>query len=138
MLKKIGALLAAVLVVVLLLAATKPDTFQVTRSATIGAPPDSIWPFLDDFHNWGSWSPWEKMDPAMTRTYSGAASGVGAVYAWSGNKKVGTGRMEIDEAQPRIRVSRSRWISSRPFESHNTAQLLAGPRPGIPRSSPGR
>jgi hypothetical protein len=122
MLKKSAAVLAALVVVILILATTKPDTFQVRRSASFKAAPDSIWPYLVDFHNWSAWSPWERLDTAMTRTYSGAPSGVGAVYAWSGNKKVGTGRMEITGAEPDSSLTIALDFFT-PFESHNTARF---------------
>ena len=82
-------------------AATKPDTFEVRRSASIKAPPERIFAILNDFQRWGAWSPYEKKDPAMQRSFSGAAAGKGAVYEWDGNKDVGKGRMEItDTAAP--------------------------------------
>ena len=71
------------------------DTFTVERSTTIDAPAAAVFARLVDFHRWGEWSPWEDIDPAMSRTFSGAESGVGAVYEWSGNKKAGAGRMEV-------------------------------------------
>ena len=74
------------------------DTYTVERSTTIGAPPEPIYRQIADFHNWSNWSPWEGVDPGMERTYSGADSGPGAVYAWAGNRKAGSGRMEITEA----------------------------------------
>ena len=64
------------------------------------APPEKVFPLLDDFHHWAQWSPWEKLDPALQRSYSGPEKGVGAVYDWTGNNKVGTGRMEILESTP--------------------------------------
>ena len=76
------SLVIAVLVAigaVLGLATTKPDTFRVERATTIQAPPDKVFPLINDFHNWAGWSPWEKMDPGMKRTHSGAQSGKGAV-----------------------------------------------------------
>ena len=75
-----------------------PDTYRVERSTTIQAPPDTVYEQVVDFHRWTAWSPWEDLDPAMRRTYSGPDSGVGAAYAWSGNRKAGQGRMEITEA----------------------------------------
>src|SRR4051794_26717263 len=90
----IFGLLAVIIIGVLIVAATKPDAFRIQRSATINAPPEKVFPLINDFHNWPAWSPWEKMDPALNRTHSGAASGKGAVYEWLGNKKVGQGRME--------------------------------------------
>ena len=74
------------------------DTYPVERSQTIDAPPTRVYAQIADFHNWTSWSPWEDVDPDLERTYSGAESGTGAVYAWSGNRKAGQGRMEITHA----------------------------------------
>lgn len=74
------------------------DKYTVERSATIAAPPARIYEELVDFHRWTAWSPWEDLDPQLQRTYSGPESGVGSVYAWSGNRKAGKGQMEIREA----------------------------------------
>lgn len=95
MLKKLVIAVVVILAVIAGLAAMQPDTFTVTRSITIKAPPEKIIPLVNDFRNWQSWSPWENLDPNMQRTFSGAASGTGAVYAWQGNSDVGKGRMEI-------------------------------------------
>src|SRR5450432_2969916 len=95
------AIIVVLLVAALLVkAATKPDIFRVQRSATIQARPEKIFPYIADFKNWALWSPYEKLDPNMTKTHSGAPNGVGAVYAWSGNRKAGEGRMEISQAVP--------------------------------------
>jgi hypothetical protein len=75
------------------------DTYTVERSVTIDAPPARIFDQIADFHNWLSWSPWEGLDPDLKRTYSGSESGTGAVYAWSGNRKAGQGRMEITDSK---------------------------------------
>src|SRR4051812_3172041 len=96
---------AAVVVALLVYAATKPDTMQVQRSTIVDAPADTIFPLIADFYNWGAWSPFDKLDPAMKRTYSGAASGKGAVYEWAGNSKVGQGRMEITDLSRPSRVA---------------------------------
>lgn len=98
MLKKALIVIVVLVAGVFGFAATKPDTFHFERSATINASPDKVEPFLNDFHKWQAWSPWEKLDPNMKRTYSGADSGVGAVYAWEGNSDVGSGRMAITHA----------------------------------------
>src|SRR5215204_4460394 len=88
MLKKVVAAFVILLAIILLVAATKPDTFRVERSTSIKAPPEKVFALLDDFHRWSAWSPWEKMDPAMRRSFSGPARGAGAVYEWAGNSKV--------------------------------------------------
>jgi len=74
------------------------DTYTIERCATIDAPPSRVYEQIADFHNWTKWSPWEGIDPELKRTYSGAPSGIGAVYEWSGNRKAGEGRMEITSA----------------------------------------
>ena len=80
--------------------------FEVVRSTTIAAPPERLHDLIDDFHQWRSWSPWEDVDPDLRREYSGAESGVGARYAWEGNRKAGKGNMEIVDTQPeRVEVS---------------------------------
>src|SRR5437868_13079383 len=96
----VAAVLVAAVAVVLVIAATKPDDFRVQRSARIQAPLQKIAPLIADFHAWTAWSPYEKLDPAMQRTYAGAASGKGAVYEWADSGQVGQGRMEILDASP--------------------------------------
>ncbi|HEY0783961.1 MAG TPA: SRPBCC family protein [Thermoanaerobaculia bacterium] len=120
------ALLVVAVVGVLLYATTRPDSFRVERQATIHAPADQIVPLLTDFHAWSRWSPWEKLDPAMKRTWSGAASGKGAAYAWDGNSKAGAGRMEITEASPaKVAIQLD---FSRPFTAHNLAEFTLEPQ----------
>ena len=127
MIKTILGVIVVVVAALLGYAATRPDTFSVQRAASIKAPPEKIFPLIDDFHRWPVWSPWEKMDPDMKRTYSGAAAGKGAAYAWQGNNKVGEGRMEIlDDPAPSKVVIKLDFI--KPFEGHNTATFLLVPK----------
>jgi uncharacterized protein YndB with AHSA1/START domain len=98
--KKILIGLAIIIVVFLVVVALQPADFQVTRAATIAAPPETVFAQVNDFHKWKAWSPWEKKDPDMERTYSGEPAGEGAVYAWSGNSEVGEGNMTITESSP--------------------------------------
>jgi hypothetical protein len=116
---KIAAIAVAVLVVaILLFAATRPGTFRVERTVNIEAPPEKIFPLIDELRNLEAWSPWEKVDPAVKRTYSGAAAGVGAVYEWTGNKDIGQGRMEIVESiAPSSITLKLDFV--KPFEAHN-------------------
>jgi uncharacterized protein YndB with AHSA1/START domain len=123
----IAVVLAIAIAVVLILAATKPDRFSVERTINVTAPPEKIFPLIDDFHQWGSWSPYENKDPAMQRSYSGAASGKGAVYGWDGNNNVGSGRMEIlDTSAPARIVIKLDFF--KPFEGHNTAEFTMLPQ----------
>jgi uncharacterized protein YndB with AHSA1/START domain len=123
----IAVVLAIAIAILLILAATKPDTFTVRRATTVKAPPETIFSLINDFHQWGTWSPYETKDPAMKRTYSGAASGNGAVYAWQGNKNVGSGRMEIlDSSVPSKIVIKLDFFA--PFEGHNTAEFTMLPQ----------
>ena len=121
----LGGLLVAAL---LGYAASRPDTFRMERSTHIQAPPEKVFPFLDDFHRWSLWSPWERLDPDLKRSFSGAPSGVGAVYEWTGNKKVGTGRMEMMESHPSHVVVKLDFL--KPFEAHNTAEFSLIPAAG--------
>jgi hypothetical protein len=90
---------------VLILAARRPDSFRVERATSIGSPPDRIFPLINDFKHWSSWSPYEKKDPAMKRTFAGEHSGKGAVYEWDGNAQVGKGRIEIIAASAPSRLT---------------------------------
>ena len=122
MLKIIAILLVLVVAGVLAFAATKPGVFRVQRTASIKAPAEKIFPLIEDFQRWSAWSPWEKLDPDMKRTYSGPPSGKGAVYEWNGSNKVGQGRMEITDVSPPNRVT-IKLDFLRPFEGHNTAEF---------------
>jgi hypothetical protein len=124
-----AVVLAIAIAIVLILAATKPSSFSVERAIDIGAPADQIFPLINDFHQWGSWSPWENKDPAMKRSFSGAASGKGAVYGWEGNSNVGSGRMEILEASAPSKIL-IKLDFFKPFEGHNTAEFTMLPQGG--------
>jgi uncharacterized protein YndB with AHSA1/START domain len=102
------------------------DTYTVTRSATIAAPPARIYEQLVDFHNWTNWSPWEDLDPDLKRTYSGSESGKGAAYAWSGNRKAGQGQMEITEATEPSTVKVD-VIFEKPFKARNDTEFTIRP-----------
>ncbi len=111
---------------VLLFGMTRPNDFSIQRSVSIKAEPAKIYPLLIDFRQWPAWSPWEKLDPTMTRTLGGAASGPGATYAWSGSGKVGAGRMEILEAAAPSKVS-IKLDFIKPFEGHNVTDFTLVP-----------
>jgi Polyketide cyclase / dehydrase and lipid transport len=122
----IAIVLAIAIAIILIVAAAKPNTFSIQRAIIVKAPPERICPLINDFHQWGTWSPYENKDPAMKSSYSGAASGQGAVYAWEGNKNVGSGRMEILEASaPSKIVIKLDFFA--PFEGHNTAEFTMLP-----------
>src|SRR6202140_3299435 len=123
----IAVVLAIAITVILILAATKPDRFSVQRATAVKAPPERIFPLINDFHQWGNWSPYETKDPAMKRSYSGAASGKGAIYQWDGNKNVGSGRMEILDASAPSKIQIKLDFFA-PFEGHNTAEFTMLPQ----------
>jgi hypothetical protein len=127
MIKTIGAVVVILIAAVLMFAATKPDSFSVQRATSIKAAPEKIFALLDDFHNWGVWSPWEKMDPSMKRTFNGPANGKGSVYEWEGNSKVGQGRMEITDASAPSQVT-IKLDFIKPFEGHNVAEFVLEPK----------
>jgi uncharacterized protein YndB with AHSA1/START domain len=129
MLATIIIVLVVAIAAVLIVAATRPDTFSVKRAATIAAPPDRIYPLIEDFHQWGAWSPYDKRDPAMTRTFSGAERGKGAVYEWDGNNKVGKGRIEVTDAAAPSRVT-LKLDMIKPMEGHNVVNFTLEPNGG--------
>ena len=128
MLKSILLVLFTGIALVLLLAAFRPDSFRVERSLAIQAPPEKIYPHLTDFKAWGRWSPWEKKEPNLKRTFAGAPAGVGSTYAWEGNE-VGHGRMEIAEATPASNV-RIKLDFVKPMEAHNIVDFTLRPEGG--------
>ena len=111
-----------VLAGIFIAAAFQPNEFKVQRKALYRAKPAALFAQFSDFHAWASWSPWEKLDPAMKRTFSGAARGKGAAYAWEGNDKVGTGNMLITEVvEPSKVVLELNFL--KPFEGHNKTEF---------------
>jgi uncharacterized protein YndB with AHSA1/START domain len=131
MLKILGVILGVIVLAVpgvaAYAAATQPDSFRVTRSLDISAPPEKIYPILSDFHRSPEWSPYEKLDPDMKRTHSGAAAGKGAVYAWDGDSNAGAGRMEIVDAVPNQSVT-LKLDFIRPFEGSNVVEYNLQPK----------
>ena len=107
--------------------ATRPAIFRVGRSTTVNAPPEAIYPLIEDFRRWAAWSPFEKLDPALRRSFSGSERGKGAVYEWEGNKKAGQGRMEITDTSPPNGVT-IKLDFLKPFESHNITEFTMEPR----------
>ena len=92
--------LAAVVIVFVAIVAMQPSDFRVARTAVIAAPAPAVFAQLNDYRNWKAWSPYEKLDPAMKKTYEGAAAGTGAIYTWAGNSQAGEGRATITESRP--------------------------------------
>ena len=126
MLKAIGITVVVAISAVLVTAAFQPDRFAVSRSATVAAPPERIFGLISDFHRWQAWSPYEKLDPAIRRRFSGPEQGTGAAYQWEGNSKVGSGRMTIIKAPSPTQVA-IRLDFEKPFEAHNVATFTLEP-----------
>ena len=124
----IGVGLLGLVAVFSLVVATRPSRFHVERSAPVPAPPELVFPLIDDFHRWPEWSPWEKLDPAMQRQYSGATSGPGATYEWAGNDDVGRGRMRITDSQAPARVAIALDFIE-PWQASNTTLFSIAPGP---------
>jgi uncharacterized protein YndB with AHSA1/START domain len=125
--KKILMGLVLVLAAFAVVVAMQPSDMRISRSATVDAPPDAVFAQVNDFHNWRAWSPWEKLDPNLQRSYSGAESGEGAVYHWSGNDEVGEGRMTIEESRPNELVH-IRLEFVKPFAVTNAAEFTFAPQ----------
>lgn len=102
------------------------DTYTVQRSATIDAPPELVYAHIVDFRRWAGWSPWEEMDPGMEKKYSGSDAGIGAKYAWSGNRKVGEGSMEVTDAKEHSSIQIALDFL-KPFKASNTTVFTLHP-----------
>jgi hypothetical protein len=100
MLKKILIGLAVVVIVFLIVIALQPSEYRVTRSVTIAASPEAVFPHVNELKKWAAWNPWEKIDPNMKLAYEGPEAGVGASYSWVGNNEVGEGKMSITDSRP--------------------------------------
>jgi len=101
------------------------SSFEVSRSTSVEADPARVHDLVDDFHRWTAWSPWEDLDPNLSRTYTGPSSGVGAHYAWRGNRKAGEGSMEITASSPeRIEIE---LAFLKPMRNTNRVEFLLTP-----------
>jgi hypothetical protein len=128
MFKKIAIVVVILVTALLGFAATKPDALRVQRVTSIKAPPEKIFPLIKNFRRWGAWSPYEKLDPTLKITYTGAVNGKGAVYEWEGQGKAGAGRMEITDTSPSKITIKLDFI--KPFEGHNIAEFTLEPNGG--------
>lgn len=126
MLKPIVIAVVVLIVAILVYAATKPDQFRIERSIRIQASPEKIAALINDFHQWTNWSPWEKLDPDMKRSFAGAPSGKGAEYGWDSAGKAGVGRMVILETTPAKTTIRLEFI--KPFAAVHTAEFSMTPQ----------
>ena len=122
----IGVVVVVAIAGILLYAATKPDSFRVQRTVLVNAQPDKIFPLINDLKAFTTWSPYDKKDPAMKRSFGAVTAGKGATYAWEGNKDVGQGGMEIVESSPRKVLIKLDFL--KPFEAHNMAEFLLEPK----------
>lgn len=125
------AVLALGLVVagVLAYATTLPDRFEVARSTTIAAPPETIFPMIDNLRTFATWSPYETKDPDMKRTFSGPESGVGARYDWEGDRQVGKGTLVIAQSAPPSKVMIDLTML-KPIEARNAVTFTLAPEGG--------
>lgn len=129
LLTQVGLGLLGALAVFSVVVATRPSGFHVERSASVPAPPEVVFPLIDDLRRWAEWSPWEKLDPGMKREYAGPPSGVGASYEWIGNEDVGRGSMRITESQVPSRVAIALEFKE-PWQATNTTLFSIAPGPG--------
>lgn len=126
MAKRIASAVVVLIAGLIVFIVTRPDSFHISRSRPIQAPPEVVHALINNFSKWPQWSPYEKVDPNLQRTYEGPAEGVGAGYAWKGNKNIGAGRMTIVASNPGERVSiRLEFIE--PFPAVNQAEFILTP-----------
>jgi hypothetical protein len=129
MLPTILLVVAVLIVAFVILVATRPSQFRVTRRGAINAPPEVVFPQINNLHNWQGWSPWAKLDPSAKNSYDGPAEGVGSSFAWAGNNQVGEGRMTITDSEP-SKLVRFRLEFLKPFKATNVAEFTIEPEGG--------
>jgi uncharacterized protein YndB with AHSA1/START domain len=125
-LKRILSGVTALVIVFAVAVGLQPAEFRVVRSTTIATLPAEVFARVNNFHNWEEWSPWAKLDPDSKITFDGPRAGTGAIFAWSGNDKVGEGRMTVTESQPNELI-RIKLDFKRPFESTCTTEYTFKP-----------
>jgi hypothetical protein len=118
-------ILAAVVVALVAFVMTRSNTFRVNRRTKVRGSCDTVRALVDDFSNWAQWSPWEKLDPDMEKTFEGPKEGEGAIYRWSGKGKAGAGCMKIVEATPTMTLIRLEFL--RPWKSESMTEFLFEP-----------
>jgi hypothetical protein len=126
MLKKILIGLVVLVALFAIVVALQPSEFRVARTAMISAPAPEVFAQVNDFRNWEGWSPWAKLDPAAKATFEGPAAGQGAVFAWSGNDKIGEGRMLLTESRP-PQLVRIKVDFVKPFAGTSTSEFAFRP-----------
>jgi hypothetical protein len=122
MIKKIIAVLVALIVVFIILASMQPDEFKISRSTTIHSTPTVVFEQVNNLRKWDSWSPWAKLDPNAKSTFEGPESGTGAVMGWAGNNQVGEGRMTITESRSNEFIQ-FQLEFLKPFETTNMSEF---------------
>jgi uncharacterized protein YndB with AHSA1/START domain len=118
----LGLAIAAILIY----AATKPAHGRTARSVEIKAPPERIFPLIDNLKQMNTWNPFVKTDPNLKGVYSGPASGKGAAYAFDGNKNAGAGHITITDSVPSSKVTMN-LVMTRPFACDNIVEFTLVP-----------
>jgi uncharacterized protein YndB with AHSA1/START domain len=127
MLMLIAIVVVALVALILIYAATRPDTFEISRAIIIAAPPERIFPLLDDLRALNSWNPFVKADPNIKLVYSAPSSGAGASSTFDGNGKVGAGRIQIIESIAASKVVMS-LVMDRPMKAQNRVEFRLVPQ----------
>ena len=133
----IGIAVLVLIIAAVTFIAMRPASFRIQRSAHVSAPPNVVFSIINDLHHWGRWSPYDKRDPNMKKTFAGPTEGPGASYTWNGNSQVGEGRLTIEESKPgelvRMKLEFSR--APPPFKATNEVNFVLVPSEGGTRVS---
>jgi uncharacterized protein YndB with AHSA1/START domain len=117
-LKIVGLVVLAAVVILLIFASTRPDQFRIARKVTIKAPPDAIFPLISDLRRFNEWNPFAKADPSVKIAYGATTAGTGGSYKWDSTGQAGQGRMEITETDVPKRVAMSLQFD-KPMKANN-------------------
>ena len=122
-----AATIGAILLLAVVVIAMQPSEYRVVRTAQIAAPPEAVFAQVNDLHKWDAWSPWARLDPQVKNTFEGPTEGTGAIFKWSGNDKVGEGRLTILESRPHELI-RMRLEFIRPFADTSETEFAFEPQ----------
>ena len=71
-----------------------PGTVEVTRTIEIDAPPEAVFPLVNNLEAWTEWTPWGEVDSRL----EGPAEGSGARRVWD-DPALGSGSLTLIDAR---------------------------------------
>lgn len=96
-LKTLGYILLALIVIVLLGGAIAPKEIVTSRYTVINAPQETVFQIVNELSTWERWSPWQQRDSTIKTEYSERTAGAGSYYTWT-SENSGAGQLTITDS----------------------------------------